>query len=115
MGEIEMDDYRAERQQEKRKLVCRIKRDAEKKSDKYWYEYQVSGSTSTERTARKYEDLITVCELALRGLDDECSRCRVRRKNGQELIKKLRESQELGERTISISDAINMIDVISAY
>lgn len=50
-----MDDYRAERQQEKQKLVCRIKQDAEKKYDKYWYEYQVSGSTSTERTARKYE------------------------------------------------------------
>ena len=97
------------------KLVCRIKQDAEKKYDKYWYEYQVSGSTSTERTARKYEDLITVCELALLGLDDECSRCRARRKNGLEFIKKLRESQELGERTISISDAIDMIDTVSAY
>ena len=47
---INNEDYRAERQKSNRELVCRIKADAEKKYDKYWYEFQVVGNSSTERT-----------------------------------------------------------------
>lgn len=110
-----MDNDRAERQKSKRDLVCRLKAEAEKKYDKYWYEFQVSGSTSSEKTAKKYEDLITVCDLALQGFEIQCSRCRTRRHNGVEIIKNLQQLQERGEKTISISEAINYIDAVSAY
>ena len=110
-----MDNDRAEIQKSKRDLVCRLKADAEKKYDKYWYEFQTSGSTSSGRTARKYEDLITVCDLALQGFEVQCSRCRTRRCNGVEIIKTLRQLQECGEKTISINEAINYIDAVSAY
>lgn len=112
---INNEDYRAERQKSNRELVCRIKADAEKKYDKYWYEFQVAGNSSTERTARKYEELITICDLALRGIDEECGRCRMRRKNGVEIIKSLQQRKEFGEKTIGIDDVINYIDTVSAY
>lgn len=112
---IDNEDYKTERKRRNRELVCRIKADAEKKYDKYWYEFQVTGNSSTERTARKYEELITVCELALSGIDEECGRCRMRRKNGVEIIKSLQQSKGLGEKTVGIDDVINYIDTVSAY
>lgn len=112
---MDNDEYKAELQKSKRELVCRLKADAEKKYDKYWYEFQVSGSTSSERTARKYEDLITVCELALLGLDEECGRCRMRRHNGVKIIETLRQNQAFGIDTISVNTAIDYIDSVSEY
>lgn len=55
-----------------------------------------------------------VCELALKGLDDECHACRRRYHNGQEIIKTLRQLQECGEEMIKIEDAITYIEAVSS-
>lgn len=107
-------DYREEVKKDKQEFVRKMLEEYDKKYQKYDHEYQFSGSASTLRTAQKYEDIVKVCELALKGLDDECHACRRRYHNGQEIIKKLRQIQEHGEETISIADAVTYIEIVSS-
>ena len=112
---MQEEEYREQRKNSKRALVQKIKDDAEKKYDKYWYEYQVSGTPSKEKTALKYEDLIKVCNMALEGLDDGCYRCMLRSKNGKEIIRSLKDLLSVGETTIDINTAIDYIEVVSSF
>ena len=111
---MQEEDYRAEVKKDKQDFVRKILEEADKKYQKYDYEYQYSGSSSTLRTAQKYEDIVKVCELALIGLDDECNACRRRYHNGQEIIKMLHQLQEHGEETISIEKAVTYIEAVSS-
>lgn len=105
------EDIREEIIKEKRALVTKIMTEAQKKYDKYWYEYQCTGSPSQERTARKYENLVTCCELALKELDEGCDNCLRRYKNGKAMADKLRQRRDVGGETmITIDEAIDLVE-----
>lgn len=110
------EDIREEMIKEKRALVTKIMAEAQKKYDKYWHEYQCTGSPSQERTARKYENLVMCCELALKELDKGCDNCLRRYRNGKAMVEKLRQRRDVGHETaISIDEVITLVENASMF
>lgn len=70
-------------------------RENQKKRDKYDYEYQMSGSTSSGRTKEKYSDLYDICMAAKEAQDEEDQKKKRRLHNSQMYINKVIESQML--------------------
>lgn len=109
------EQIRKEQNDQKRALVHKIMKEAQAKYDRYWNDYQTCGGASQLRTARKYEDLVICCELALKELDEGCENCLRRARNGREMAKQLRQRRDdLGETMISIDEAISLVETVSS-
>lgn len=109
------EQIRKERNDQKRALVHKIMNEAQAKYERYWNDYQICGGASQLRTARKYEDLVICCELALRELDEGCENCLRRARNGRTMADQLRKRRdEGGETMISINEAINLVETVSS-
>lgn len=100
-----------ERKEHNRALIMRIMADAEAKYEKYYNNYQVVGGASQLRTARKYEDLVKICGMALESLNQSCERCLRRYRNGQSMVARLKES---GVESISTKEAIDLIETAAS-
>ncbi len=94
-----------------RALVMRVMADAEAKYEKYYNDYQVLGGASQLRTARKYEDLVKICGMALESLNQGCERCLRRYRNGQSMVARLKES---GVENVSAKEAIDLIETAAS-
>ena len=109
------EQIRKERNDQNRALVHKIMKEAQAKYDRYWNDYQTCGGASQLRTARKYEDLVICCELALRELDEGCENCLRRYRNGKAMADQLRQRRDVGgETTISIDEAIALVETASS-
>ena len=104
------EEIRNDRIKEKRAEILKVQEDAFQKQEKYWMQYQEVGNASSKRTADKYELLAEICGIALQELSTTCDRCERRRRNGYHTIKQLRERQQLGENSISVDEAVNLIE-----
>lgn len=100
-----------QRKEHNRALVMRVKADAEAKYEKYFNDYQVIGGASQLRTARKYEDLVRICEMALESLNQGCERCLRRYRNGQSMAARLKES---GVKSVSVEEAVDLIETAAS-
>lgn len=111
----EEEQIRKERNNQKRALVSKIMNEAQAKYERYWNDYQNCGGASQLRTARKYEDLVICCELALRELDEGCENCLRRARNGRAMADQLRQRRDAGGETmISIDEAISLVENVSS-
>lgn len=100
----------------KRELVQKVMNEAQQKYEKYFHEYQVTGSPSKIRTARKYDDMVTICEIALQELDKGCENCLRRYRNGKEMVENLRNRRDHnGELSINIDDVIKLVEAASMF
>lgn len=106
--EEKFEDQRKERNRE---LVMRIMENAQAKYDKYYNDYQITGGASQLRTARKYEDIVKICGMALESLNQSCDRCLRRYRNGQSMVARLKES---GVETISAQEAVDLIETAAS-
>lgn len=106
--EEKFEDQRKERN---RALIARVMADAEAKYEKYFNKYQVLGGASQLRTARKYEDLVKICGMALESLNQGCERCLRRYRNGQSMVARLKES---GVESVSAKEAIDLIETAAS-
>lgn len=111
MAEFDEEKFADERREHKRKLIMRVMTDAQKKYEKYFGEYQSIGGASQLRTARKYEDLVAICGMALESLNQSCDRCLRRYRNGKSIVDRLKQT---GVETISTKEAIEMIETASS-
>lgn len=100
-----------QRKEHNRALIMRVMADAEAKYEKYYNDYQVVGGASQLRTARKYEDLMKICSMALESLNQSCDRCLRRYRNGQSMVARLKES---GVESISTKEAIDLIETAAS-
>ena len=100
-----------QRKEHNRALIMRVMADAEAKYQKYYNDYQVIGGASQPRTARKYEDLMKICGMALESLNQSCERCLRRYRNGQSMVARLKES---GVESISTKEAIDLIETAAS-
>ena len=83
-------------------------RENQKKRDKYDYEYQMSGSTSSGRTKEKYSDLYDICMVARAAQDEEDQEKKRRLYNSQMYINKVIESQMLAkDKTYTGEELLN--------
>ncbi len=71
------------------KMATEMLRDAEKKADKYYWEYQNGGSSRTYNTYEKYDHLVTICRNAIENITEENDRQLRREHNYEEFLKKL--------------------------
>jgi hypothetical protein len=78
---------------------------------KYYNDYQITGGASQLRTARKYEDIVKICGMALESLNQSCDRCLRRYRNGQSMVARLKES---GVETISAQEAVDLIETAAS-
>lgn len=111
MAVFDEEKFEDERREHKRKLIMRVMTDAQEKYEKYFNEYQSVGGASQLRTARKYEDLVTICSMALGSLDQSCDRCLRRYRNGKSIVERLKQT---GVETVSTKEAIEMIENASS-
>ena len=113
--EQDEDRLRAEERKQKYALIDKIMQDAQKKYDQNEANYQYFGAAAAYRAMNKWGDLLTVCKLALSGLEQSCSRCKLRYDNGKSSVKQLKERKALGMDTITIDEAIELISTVSSY
>ena len=99
----------------KRAEILKLQEDTCRKYEKYWQQYQEVGNSSSKRTADKYEQLAEICGLALQALSETCDLCSRRHRNGIHAIKNLHERKTLGETSIPIEEAADMISILTAY
>lgn len=111
MSEFDEEKFEDERRAQKRQLIMKVMTDAQEKYEKYFNEYQNVGSASKLRTARKYEDLVAICSMALESLNQSCERCLRRYRNGKSIADRLKQT---GVETISTKEAIEMIETASS-
>lgn len=107
--EEDEDRLLSDRKNWQHEKIKKIKTDAQKRYDAQYENYQCTGSPSAERAMRKWEDLLDVCRMAEESLKNECVRCDLRWKNGKSITDKLKEREQLGEETMKISEAIDLI------
>lgn len=111
MAVFDEEKFEDERREHKRKLIIRVMTDAQEKYEKYYNEYQNVGGSSQLRTARKYEDLVTICSMALASLDQSCDRCLRRYRNGKSIVERLKQS---GVEMIPTQEAIDLIETVAS-
>lgn len=99
---------REDRKNWQREKIRKIRDDAQKRYDTQYDNYQSTGAPSAERAMNKWQDLLDVCALAESGLNQSCIRCELRSKNARSRGKSLEERKKLGEKTISIDEAIGI-------
>lgn len=105
------EKFEDERREHKRKLIMRTMEGAQAKYEKYYNDYQNVGGASQLRTARKYEDLVTICSMALESLNKGCDRCLRRYRNGKSMVEHLKQS---GVETIPTQEAISLIETAAS-
>lgn len=105
------EKFEDERRAHKRNMINKVMADAQDKYDKYFNAYQNVGGGSQLRTARKYEDIVSICSMALESLNQGCERCMRRYRNGKAIVEKLKTS---GEQTISVKEAIGLIETVAS-
>lgn len=96
----------SEMKSENERTVRRILADAEKKLANAEANHNAVGSASTERTMRKWEDMVRVCEMALESISQTCRRCESRRTNAKHLVNQLKEQ---GRETVPVSEVIDWL------
>lgn len=109
------DRAEADRKNWQVEKIGRIRKDAQKKYDTNFENYQVTGSPSQERAYRHWEDVLDICRMAEASLSQSCARCELRHRNGRALGKQLEERKKLGEKTISIDEAIGLVYDIASW
>ncbi len=98
--------YERERKSSKEKEILKMRDDAQKKFNEHEYNYQYTGSGSTYRTMIKYENIIEVCNLALKALNNECRHCESHRRTVDSRIKKYEEAKKAGLNEVLDFDEI---------
>lgn len=106
--EEDEDRCRADRKRWQQDKINKLRAEAQKKYDTNYENYQSTGAPSQERACRKWEDILEICSLAESGLNQSCIRCELRSKNARSRGKSLEERKKLGEKTISIDEAIGI-------
>ena len=78
-----------------RERITKIQAWADKQAEKYYDEYQMTGSASTLRTYEKYDDISHICGLAIRESEAEDeTRMRIRR-NQKAAVGRFRDAHSL--------------------
>lgn len=102
--------YERERKSAKEKEILKMRDDAQKKYDEHEYNYQFTGSGSTYRTMRRYENIIEVCNLALQALNNECPHCESHKRTVKSCMEKYRNAKEF-----NMADVLTFDNVIADF
>lgn len=99
-----------ERNEYKRAEIEKLRDEEQKKSDQYYHDYQITGSSSTRRTHQKHAQLVDVCNLALEGMSKSCWRCENRWENIRHIIEELKNRKQFDNSLMSIEEVIGLIE-----
>lgn len=102
LTESEENKINQDRKNHQLKLIRDIQNKAQKKYDELEANYNDTGSSSTYRTMHYYDDLITVCRLAVEAVNRSCSHCDQHERTAKSLIKKYQDAK-----------ATNMADILT--
>ena len=100
--EADEDRYRASERARKTALIDKIEKDARKRYEQAEENYQSTGSLSSYRSMEKWRDLLDVCSMARESMAQ-------RYKNGQAIVKMLKDRKAGGLERIDIDEAIGLI------
>ncbi len=92
-----------------------VKRELEKAQnhiDKGEEEWQLSGGYGSRSSLNRWYNYERICNLALRAVENQCSRCAKRHKDIYRAMKTLEERENSGKEDISIEDAKRLINSI---
>lgn len=108
--EEDEERYQLDREKWQLERIRKIRDKAEKRYNELEANYNDTGSSSTYRSMKYYEDLLNICDMARKSVEGVCSRCESHRRAADVFIKKYQEA-----KASDLTDILTFDNVIADF